>query len=271
MYLTLKEIKVRTEDFKVICLRSLLFLSITLISIGSSGFEMVNVPSGQLLPFWMSPVSNSKEKSNLKIEVPAFQAMKYAVTVEQYRIFLEKNPNWNSKQVSSLFADKTYLDSWSLQLKKRSSPVTNVSWFAARAFCDSQGMRLPTVNEWEYMAAASEGKKDANKDEKFLRRILDWYGEPRGEALKSVGSIYENLYGLSDMHGLIWEWVEDFNSTFVTGESREDSSFNKNMFCGAGAMSGADKENYAAFMRFAFRSSLMGNSSAWNLGFRCVK
>lgn len=74
-----------------------------------------------------------------------------------------------------------------------------------------------------------------------------------------------------DLHGLIWEWVEDFNTIFVTGESREDSSFNKNMSCGAGAMSGADKENYAAFMRFAFRSSLKGKSSAWNLGFRCVR
>jgi len=250
--------------------QAFVFILMALVSLGSSGTEMVRVPSGQLLPFWMAPVSKT-EKTNSPIEVSSFQAMKYAVTVNEYREFLKKSPGWDANHISPLFADKNYLEGWSQQQKNPTSPVTNVSWFAARAFCEFHGMRLPTVNEWEFMAAASEDKKDANKDEIFLRRILDWYGEPRGESLKSVGHIYKNLYGLWDMHGLIWEWVEDFNSSFVTGESREDSSFNKNMFCGGGAMSGADKENYAAFMRFAFRSSLKGNSSTWNLGFRCVK
>lgn len=251
----------------------IVFVILIVASKGVSGFEMVKVPSGLLTPFWLSPVSNKnqKMKQSSPVSISAFQSMKYAVTVEQYKEFLAKNMNWNPNEVSSLFADATYLESWVQQLESPKSPVTQVSWFAARAFCESYGMRLPTVNEWEYMAAASEKVKDANKDEKFLRRILDWYGEPREKTLKPVGSIYQNLYKLWDMHGLIWEWVEDFNTSFVTGESREDSSFNKNMFCGAGAMSGADKENYAAFMRFAFRSSLKGNSSVWNLGFRCVK
>ena len=73
------------------------------------------------------------------------------------------------------------------------------------------------------------------------------------------------------MHGLIWEWNSDFNTALVTGESREDSSRNRGLFCGAGALSAEDKENYAAFMRFAFRSSLKGNSTSSNLGFRCAK
>lgn len=89
--------------------------------------------------------------------------------------------------------------------------------------------------------------------------------------MESVGSIYKNIYGVWDLHGLIWEWVEDFNSIFVTGESREDGNFNKNLFCGSGGLNGANKEDYAAYMRFAFRSSLKGNSSVWNLGFRCVR
>lgn len=233
------------------------------------GFEMASIPNGKLIPFWLTPVTNKKAPK--KISISSFEMMKYAVTVSQYEQFLLESPNWKPQSVSSLFADASYLESWQLQLRNKQSPVTYVSWFAARAFCEFYGMRLPTVNEWEYAAAASETKKDANKNEAFLKRILDWYGEPRGESLKSVGSIYKNVYGVWDLHGLIWEWVDDFNTLFVTGESREDSSFNKNMFCGAGAMSGADKENYAAFMRFAFRSSLKGRSSAWNLGFRCVR
>lgn len=248
----------------------LIIFQILFVTAAMAGdFEMVKVPAGQFNPFWLTPVA-SKDAPTV-VKVPSFRMMKYPVTVQEYDKFLMASPNWNRQNVPTVFADASYLDSWDQQIKQKRAPVTHISWFAARAFCEFYQLRLPSVNEWEYVAAASETQKDANKNEAFLRRILNWYGEPRTENLKPVGSIYKNLYGIWDLHGLIWEWVEDFNSAFVTGESREDSSFNKNMFCGAGSMSGADKENYAAFMRFAFRSSLKGKSSAWNLGFRCVQ
>ncbi|MBK9323532.1 MAG: formylglycine-generating enzyme family protein [Bdellovibrionaceae bacterium] len=236
--------------------------------------EMTLVPSGKVEAIWLSPMSKKTPTKPTKIEVKveAFKAQTKPVTVAEFKKFLEQYPQWSKEKISSIYADSSYLTDFS---KRENSddqrPVTYVTWFVARAYCESMALRLPTVNEWEYMAAASETKKDANRNPQFLKRILEWYGEPQEGRLKSVGSIYKNMYGIWDLHGLIWEWVEDFNSTFVTGESREDSSFNKDMFCGAGALSSADKENYAAFMRFAFRSSLKGRSSVWNLGFRCVK
>ncbi len=254
--------------------RGSIFISMILFVLPLSvmGLETVRVPPGQLMPFWMIPKSTQGKNQKKKIEpykVSRLEVMKYAVTKTQYKEFLSKNPSWNKDKIAHIFADASYLSSF--DNKDSLAPITEVSWFAARAFCESHSMRLPTLAEWEYLAAASETQKDANKDEKFLRRILDWYGETKGDKINNVGTIYKNLYGIWDMHGLIWEWVEDFNSTFVTGESREDVSFNKDMFCGAGSMSGANKEDYAAFMRFAFRSSLKGNSSVWNLGFRCVR
>lgn len=233
--------------------------------------ELVTVPSGKIEAIWLSPVSKkAKNKSNqVTISVDSFKSYAHPVTVLQFKQFLAKNPEWLKNNTSTLFKDEYYLHN--LEIAPEKAPVTYVTWFAAKAYCESQGLRLPTINEWEYAAAASELKKNANNEEKFLRRILNWYGEPQGERLKDVGSIYKNIYGLWDMHGLIWEWVDDFNSNFVTGESREDNSFNKDMFCGAGSLSSTDKENYAAFMRFAFRSSLKGKSAVWNLGFRCVK
>lgn len=238
----------------------------------ASAIELITVPAGQLEAIWLSPMSvkakNETKTTRTFIRVNKFQLMREAVTVKQYKDFLNKNIQWQKITASSLFTDGNYLNN--LEKSPDSSPVTNISWFSARAFCKSHGLRLPTLNEWEYVAAASENKKDANKDEKFLSRILAWYGEPQTDQIKSVGSVYKNLYGAYDMHGLVWEWIEDFNTTFVTGESREDSSFNKDMFCGAGALASNDKENYAAFMRFAFRSSLKGKNSIWNLGFRCA-
>lgn len=251
--------------------RGIIIFIISFIIPGISlALETVKVPKGTLTPFWMVPQSTKgKSKAIMPYKVNAIETMKYAVTKKDFIEFLKRHPDWKKENIAEVFADLSYLQSF--DKKPDNTPITEVSWFAARAFCESHGMRLPTIAEWEYMAAASEKKADANKDEKFLRRILDWYGEPNTGKIKSVGSIYKNIYGIWDMHGLIWEWVEDFNSNFVTGESREDSSFNKDMFCGAGGMSSANKEDYAAFMRFAFRSSLKGNSSVWNLGFRCVR
>lgn len=247
---------------------SLLFMN------GLQAAEVVEIPMGQIEAIWLTPVSKKDDKREpvQKISVAPFRVLRFPVTVAEFRTFIDKNPQWSKAKAPALFADKAYLGGLSGERKNDGkTPITYVSWYAARAYCHSLNMRLPTVNEWEYMAAASESRRDANRNPEFLRRILDWYGEPQEGALRPVGSIYKNVYGLWDLHGLIWEWVEDFNSSFVTGESREDSSFNKNMFCGAGSMSSSDKENYAAFMRFAFRSGLSGRSAVWNLGFRCVE
>lgn len=250
---------------------AIVLVQVVILSTAMASAEMISIPAGTLKPFWLGAAGakNKKEKNiRQSIAVSAFKVMSSQVTVGEYQEFLNKNPQWKKENISSLFADESYLKNF--QPEKKSQPVTWVSWFAAKAYCESQGGRLPTINEWEYVAQSSETKKIAYKDAPFLKRILDWYGEPQAGELKSVRSIYKNVYGVWDMHGLVWEWVADFNSSFVTGESREDSSFNKDMFCGAGGMNSADQENYAAFMRFAFRSSLKAKSSIWNLGFRCI-
>jgi sulfatase modifying factor 1 len=233
--------------------------------------ELVSIPKGQIEAIWLSPMTKKgkNKTSQIILKIESFQIQSHPVTVSEFKKFLIDHPYWNKEKASSLFKDDYYLSD--LETAPPQAPITFTTWFSARAYCQSLGLRLPTLNEWEYVAAASEKKLDANREEKFLRRILNWYGEPQGEKLKDVGSIYKNKYGLWDMHGLIWEWVDDFNTSFVTGESREDGSFNKDMFCGSGSLSSTDKENYAAYMRFAFRSGLKGKASVWNLGFRCAK
>jgi formylglycine-generating enzyme required for sulfatase activity len=70
------------------------------------------------------------------------------------------------------------------------------------------------------------------------------------------------------MHDLVREWVEDFNSALVTGESRADGSLDRSLFCGSGSIGAADFRDYAAFMRFAFRASLDARYGLAHLGFR---
>ncbi|MFX7732032.1 SUMF1/EgtB/PvdO family nonheme iron enzyme, partial [Acinetobacter baumannii] len=78
------------------------------------------------------------------------------------------------------------------------APVTHVSWFAAQAYCEYEGGRLPTWYEWEYVAAADEARADARKDSKWLAKILSWYARPGNAVMPSVGG-FPNFYGIRNM------------------------------------------------------------------------
>lgn len=89
--------------------------------------------------------------------------------------------------------------------------------------------------------------------------------------LPAAGLGRPNFYGARDLHGLVWEWVEDFNTAMVTGESRADTGLERDLFCGAGSVGAKDTTDYAAFMRQALRSSLKANNTTTSLGFRCAR
>ena len=69
----------------------------------------------------------------------------------------------------------------------------------------------------------------------------------------------------------MWEWVDDFNTALVTGESRADGGLERNLFCGSGAATARNREDYPAFMRVGYRSSLRADYTVPNLGFRCAR
>jgi formylglycine-generating enzyme required for sulfatase activity len=145
-----------------------------------------------------------------------------------------------------------------------------VSWFAATAYCREQGGRLPTWHEWEYVAAADETHRDARNDPAWRQRILDWYAAPSSVGLTNVGMTAADIYGLQDLHGLIWEWVDDFNGIMVSSDNRAQGAIDVQKFCGSGALSLEQKENYAVLMRIAMLSSLEARYTTANLGFRCA-
>lgn len=202
------------------------------------------------------------------IELGSFYLDKTAVTVSQYAEFLEKNPQWNKENIKQLFAESSYLSNKNNQ--HPNAPVTYVSWFAANAYCQCKGKRLPTIDEWEYVALANENRRDARSLPSFNQYILDWYERPEKEHLKTVKSTFQNAWGVYDMHGLIWEWTLDFNSILISGESRKDGATDRNLFCGSASIGAADLMNYAAFMRYAFRGSVEADFCIKNLGFRCA-
>ncbi len=196
------------------------------------------------------------------------------VTNDEFARFVMTHKQWRRDQVPSVFADAQYLQHWpsphASSPVQQDQPVTNVSWFAAQAYCESEAARLPTWYEWEYAASADEHRTDARDDPDWRNRILSWYSQATGP-LPKVGVSPANIHGLKDMQGTIWEWVDDFAALMVSGDNRTQGDPELARYCGAGALSANDRENYPVLMRMALLSSLTAASTTRNLGFRCAK
>lgn len=242
----------------------LVFLTAVHAQIG----EKIKIEGGNFIPFY------GLEKDQKNISVASFFIDKYPVTHKEFFNFTESHPKWRFGRVSSLLADKDYLKYWKDGKPSRKLwdiPVTYVSWFSAQAYCAAQGGKLPTVFEWEYVGQASQTQKDASYDKEFIDQLLQWYSKPVEEGkIQKIGQQKPNVWGVYDMHGVIWEWVYDFNSVFVTGDNRQDKDKLQNLFCGFGGEGAQNRANYAAFMRYALRNSLKGHYTMMNLGFRCA-
>ena len=254
-------------------LRSWVAAAVALACVGlpvaAAGADYVSVPAGTLA----SVLASDADRAPLP--VPAFAMRLTPVTQGEFRRFVLARPQWQRDRVARTFADAGYLQDWATATTMKSAadearPVTQVSWFAAQAFCENEGARLPTWTEWEYVAAADATRRDARSDPAWLARILGWYARPASAALPAVGGP-PNVYGVRDVHGLIWEWVDDFNALLVNGDSRSADDPDKLKFCGAGAIDLQDRQNYAVLMRIALLSSLNASDSTGSLGFRCVR
>ncbi len=211
------------------------------------------------------------------VQVAPFRLDVYPVTNAEFLTFVRDHKRWQKGQVPQLFADQKYLIHWQGDLDTGGlapddAPVSNVSWFAAKAYCQSKAKRLPTLGEWEFVARANETEVAAADEDGFNKLILNWYGIPTRLPLPNVGHSFRNVWGVWDMHGLVWEWVMDFNAVMMTGESRKDASgLDSQLFCAAGAIGSADPNDYAAFMRYAMRGSVQASYSGQNMGFRCAQ
>lgn len=229
--------------------------------------EVKKIAGGYFVPLYGS---NDKE-----VYIDDFLLDVFPVTQQQFLEFVTTHPKWRKSKVLRLFADQNYLSSWASdssfgELIEPQWPVTNVSWYAAKDYCACQGKRLPTMDEWEYAAMASTTEKNAQRDSVFNHMIIEGYERPKTYK-NEVGTTYENFWGIYDMHGLVWEWVSDFNSVLISGESRQDVDVERNLFCGSASINASNLMDYAAFMRYALRGSVKANYSIQNLGFRCSK
>ncbi|WP_274571617.1 formylglycine-generating enzyme family protein [Neisseria leonii] len=231
----------------------------------SGAAEMVKLPGGSYRPLYL-------KENTPQISVRPYRLDKYPVSNREFAAFTAQNPQWRRGHTGSKQSDRHYLAHWvakgqgfAPKTADLDKPVTYVSWFAAHAYCRAQGKRLPTIDEWEFAGQASQTSPNGAKEAAYRETILNWYAEGSSKGLGKIGRKAPNYWGIHDMHGLIWEWTEDFNSSLLNSGQVDNS-----MFCSGASAGAADPSDYAAFMRYGFRTSVQAKFSVHNLGFRCA-
>jgi sulfatase modifying factor 1 len=223
-----------------------------LLLAGAIGSSMVTLPAGTWRPLY-------GRNGDAPVKVASFRLDRYPVTNGDYLTFARANPQWRASAPEAGSA---------ADLRR---PVKGVSWHAARAYCQAQGKRLPTVAEWEYAAAASATKRDAARDASFVQHLVTLYSS-RPRVLPAVERAETNAFGVRGMHDLGWEWTDDFPGAPDVHEHHAAAMKEgaHDMYCASAAIGALDPTNYAAFLRFAVRGALAPTSSMGTLGFRCA-
>ena len=164
------------------------------------GYEFVKIPGGVFkmgLPEQETGRFDTEGHLH-EVQVPDFYMGRYPVTNEEYARFLKANPTVTEP---AYWADRKY--------NQPKQPVVGVSWEDARHYAAWAGLRLPGEAEWEYACRAGSKTRyySGDKDEDLAR--VGWYTKNSGGQLHAVGEKEPNGFGLYDMHGNVWEWIED--------------------------------------------------------------
>jgi formylglycine-generating enzyme required for sulfatase activity len=165
-----------------------------------SGYELVRIPAGSFM--MGSPPSEERRYEDEgpvhEVRVAEFYMGRYPVTNEEYGHFLKENPKLKPPEY------------WAgRQFNQPRQPVVGVSWEDAQRYASWAGLRLPSEAEWEYACRAGTRTPYYTGDkEKDLDRA-GWYEKNSKGQPHPVGEKEPNAFGLYDMHGNVWEWMED--------------------------------------------------------------
>jgi eukaryotic-like serine/threonine-protein kinase len=225
--------------------------------------EMLRIPAGE---FTMgSPTSEMYRgaEAQHRVTIPAFAMGKYEITFDQWDACLADG---------GCGAYRPDDNGWG----RGNSPVINVSWADATAYTEwlarktGKPYRLPSEAEWEYGARAGTSTAYAFGDTLTADQAnID--GSPNGQnraRTTPVGSFPPNAFGLHDMHGNVWEWIEDCWSDEYTAETPSNGAPFERPNCSGHVMRGGSWEDYWGEARSAARVGAFTDDAYPSDGFR---
>lgn len=206
---------------------------------------------------WRNPVR--------QVTVKPFAIGKYEVTFEEYDRYV-------ISEGKPLPADQHW--------GRGQRPVINVSWEDANAYAEwlsektGRHYRLLTESEWEY--AARSGDKQQTWAGTSNEEDLDTYAvfdRNSGSQTKEVGMKKPNVFGLYDLSGNVFEWVEDCAHDTYERAPTDGSAWLKTdeVNCKRRGLRGGSWDNVPADLRASFRGSSNEGSRSSHLGFRLAR
>lgn len=145
------------------------------------------------------------------VDLAPFDIDRTDVTVHDFERFIASHPEWSRTRLPQSLNNGKYLANWNgtTPLVDGRLPVTFVSWYAATAYCEWRGARLPTEPEFEFAARAGhEGEVFPWGVAAPTSALVNWSGSEFGEPVP-VASYPPNAYGLYDMAGNVWQYTSD--------------------------------------------------------------
>ncbi len=171
-----------------------------------TGMELILVPTGDLT---MGP--GGRHSFQVTISTPFYMG-KTEVTNAQYRRFVKASGYKGKADVDPDPDYDLYLRHWrgkSIMSKEDDYPVVWVSWKNASAFCKWAGLSLPSEAQWEYACRAGTITAYYFGEDKKEFDSYGWANSSKEYHTHPVAGKLPNGWGLYDMGGNVWEWVED--------------------------------------------------------------
>lgn len=221
----------------------------------SLGVELVLIQPGEFTMGANDGSADNDEKPPHKVRISKpFYLGKYEVTQAQWQAIMGNNPSSS---------------------KGETLPVEQVSWndvqeFVRRLNAREGGpkYRLPTEAEWEYAARAGTTTSYSFGENPGQLGEYAWFGENAGRTKHPVGQKKPNPWGLYDMHGNVWEWVQDWYGSYTAAAAVDP----------AGPASGTRRVNRGGSWNYGARdcrSALRGGDAPGSrlaaLGFRLLR
>ncbi|MDE0317336.1 MAG: SUMF1/EgtB/PvdO family nonheme iron enzyme [Candidatus Poribacteria bacterium] len=254
---------------------------------GQDGAEMVLIPTGVFL---MGSSTGEVDESPIhSVDLDDFYMDRYAVTNAQFKVFVDDNPQWCKRSISREYHDGNYLKLWDEEncypQGMGNHPVVSVSWYAAMAYAQWAGKRLPTEAEWEKAARGGLVGKTYPWGDSIDRHKANygkrWDGRNATIRMTPVGSYPPNRYGLCDMVGNIREWCLDaYQSDYykhsahqnpIAGDSIETVLSNFLTIKKSRVFRGGTWYYPAEYLRVSLRARDIPSFAVTSVGFRCVK
>ncbi len=215
---------------------------------------------------------NSSENPRHRVTVPGFKMTKYEVTNAQYVEFIN---NRGSNECStfpcmSLHPYRWHESGglWRVIRGHENHPVVQVTWYGAKAFCQAAGGRLPSEAEWEYAARAGTTTRYYCGDESIcLPDVARW----NTGSTCPVGQYDPNDFGLYDMLGGVWEWVEDCWHDDYDGAPTDGTVWDRQFYTTRVLRGGSYWSYSSRSLGASSRSRLFPYELDTDIGFRCAR